>query len=233
MLAPEDHPTLQAFWDMLMNRCPDLQVLAIDGSASSATEFTVIKSLLKGRWPKLREMSLGDVSLDPHAPMMGAIHPFVTFLEEHPTLEMLRLSRHNINPRFFSDLTPGALPELTKFHGSLEQLQSLPHLHHSLESVVFTEPMRTREFTPPTVSAVLLNISKLKHLQISFTLTTMYDSNSLLRTIVHSCPHLQSFTLSCTQKPSFQLVRTALLVWIHTKCANNPSRSRFHGPYEV
>jgi hypothetical protein len=201
----EDHPTLQSFWDMLVEKCPDLQQLEVSGSASSSSEFTVVRSLLQGRWPRLRKLSLGDVSVDPQVPMPGTVHPFVTFLEEHPSLQVIHLSRHNVHPSYLAALTPASLPDVTEFHGSLEQLHALPHLHPSLESVVFTDPMRTREFTPPAVSAVLMNMPKIRHLGISFTLTTMYDSNSLLKTIVYACPHLQSLSLSCTQKPSFQL----------------------------
>lgn len=207
----EDHPTLQCFWDMLMRKCPNLQELSIEGVSSSSQEFTVIRSLLRGRWPQLRKLSFGDVTLDPHLPSDSGVHPFITFLEEHPSLQSVTMSRHSINPMSFSALSPGSLPQVREFQGSLEQLQALPHLHHSLKSVVFSEPMRTREFTPPAVSAVLLNIPNLSNLEISFVLNSMYDSNSLLRTIVLSCPKLKSLSLCCTQKPCFQMVRFSLL----------------------
>lgn len=189
---------------MLIKRCPNLEELSINGISSLPTDA---RTLVNGRWPNLRQLSLGDVSLEWHTPTSttGPKSPFITFLEAHPNLLSLKVSR-NVPSAHFSTLDPVTLPRLTEFSGTLEQLQALPHLHGSLKSVTFREPMQTRELTPLAVAGVLQNLTSLVELRISFVLHSMYDSSSLLRSLIASCPQIRHLELTCAHKPSFQLV---------------------------
>jgi Leucine Rich Repeat len=200
------------FWDMLIRRCPNLEELTIDGISSLPTD---VHTLVDGRWPKLRKLTLGDVSIDGQLGMVNNSdqkHPFITFLEAHPTLQSLSLSRHNIQPTHFASLDPVFL-KLTEFRGTLQQLQALPHLLPLLKSVTFRDPMQTRDISALTVAGVLQSLPSLTELKISFILHSMYDSGNLLRSLISSCPRIRHLDLTCAHKPSFQLVRFFLLVF--------------------
>lgn len=199
----EDDPMWNKIWDMLMHRCPNLEELAIDGVSSFPSDA---HCLVQGRWPKLQRLSLGDIIIDwsSHA-AADQKRPFIAFLEAHPALRSLGLSRRNIDPLHLSSLDPDAL-HLTSFVGTLQQLQALPHMHSSLKSVSFRDAMQTREITAPTVASVLQGLPSLTKLKISFMLHSMYDSGNLLRSLIASCPNLRHLELTCGHKPSFQLV---------------------------
>ncbi|KAJ8518146.1 hypothetical protein ONZ45_g4748 [Pleurotus djamor] len=201
MFLDEDQPASRKFWDMLINRCPNLEELSIDGISTLPTEA---HSLVKGSWPRLRKLTLGDVTIDWQPTTDLDKRPFISFLEKHNALRSLSLSRHNIQPNYFA-ANPVTFSNLTDFSGTLEQLQALPHLHASLKSVTFRDPMQTRELTPLAVVSVLQSMTALTHLRISFVLHSMYDSGSLLRSLVQSCPHLRHLDLTCAHKPSFHL----------------------------
>lgn len=190
---------------MLINRCQNLEELTIDGNCSLPTDS---HHLIAGRWPNLRKLTLGDVSVDwVPGTASSEKRPFITFLEAHPNLKSLSLSRHNIDSTQLSTIDPTAL-HLTSFSGTLQQLQALPHLHPVLKSVTFRDPLQTREVTALAVAGVLQRLSSLHELKISFILHSPYDGNNLLRSLIASCPHLRSLSLSCAHKPSFQLVRS-------------------------
>jgi hypothetical protein len=203
----EDNPTSQQLWDMLIQRCPNLEELTIDGVSPMPTDAHL---LVEGRWPKLRKLTLGDVSIDwLHGPVDPTQkRPFVTWLEAHPNLESLNLSRHTIQSVHLSDLDSSCF-QLSSFSGTIQQLQALPHIHSSLKSVSFREPLLTRDTSPQTVASLLQGMTHLTELKISFILHSMYDSGSLLRSLIVSSPHLQHLDLTCSNKPSFQLVRAS------------------------
>lgn len=186
-----------------MDRCPNLQELAIDGVSPLPPGATV---LVEGRWPKLQRLSLGDIRIEwgPH-PAPDVKCPFIAFLEAHPKLSSLSLSRTNIDPTHLATLDPSAL-QLSSFAGTLQQLQALPQTHPFITSVSFREAMQTRDVAASTVTGVLQGLSSLTKLKISFMLHSMYDSGNLLRSLITSCPHLRHLELTCGHKPSFQLV---------------------------
>src|SRR5260370_32919969 len=75
---------------MLIKRCPSLEHLAIDGHSPHAPVDA--HGLLRGRWPNLRSLLIGDVVLDWHVELNPALgKPFRTFLETHPNLKSLPL----------------------------------------------------------------------------------------------------------------------------------------------
>lgn len=187
---------------MLIHKCPDLEELAIEGTSPFPVD---VHMLLDGYWSRLRKLSLGDVVLDWALSLIDNKRPFVEFLERHPTIENLKLSKHNILSSHLAALDAPEM-KLTSFSGTMAQLQALPAVHHaSITSVTFTDPMHTRDVTAVAVASVLQNLASLATLKIGFHLHSMYDSGNLLRSLVASCPKLTHFHLTCTQKPSFQL----------------------------
>lgn len=190
---------------MLIDRCPNLEELGVDGSYSVPTDMHFI---VGGRWPQLRKLTLGDVCIDwfPRSLGQGEKRPFIAFLEAHEQLESLSLSRHTIQPIHLSTLDPASLSRVTTFCGTHQQLQAMPHLHPDLKSVTFGDAVETREVSAPTVASLLRELTSLTDLKISFTLHSMYDSGNLLRSLIHSCPQLRHLELTCAHKPSFQLV---------------------------
>lgn len=191
-------------WDMLLDRCPNLEELCIDGFSAHPTDMG---RLVQGRWPKLRTLVLGDVVVDMGASQTpGAKRPFIEFLEEHPNLEVLTASRHALSPARLSAMEPTALPLLQQFTGTLEQLQIIAPNHPSLTHVGFAEPMLMRDVTPLAVSLVLQGMTHLESLSIGFVLGSMYESGNLVRSLVTACPRLKRLELVCGHKPSFPLV---------------------------
>lgn len=190
---------------MLLTQCPNLQQLCILGSSSVPIDAHV---LMEGRWPKLRTLSLGDVSVDwvpGHIPSATRKRPFIEFLEAHPHIESLSLSKHTVQPNQLHTLDT-SIHQLTSFTGTLAQLQAIPHVHASLKSLSIQDPIMTRETSALAVAGILQGISALEELKISFTLHSMYDSGSLLRSLTNACPNLRHLDLTCAHKPSFQLV---------------------------
>ncbi|KAI3609467.1 hypothetical protein WG66_001240 [Moniliophthora roreri] len=193
MFFEEERPVSRRFWEMLIERCPNLEELAIDGISTFPTEA---HHILEGRWPKLRKLILGDVVVDRPGMATGTSRsPFIDFLEAHPLLEDLSLSRANVGHTELSSLNPDTF-KLRSFSGTLEQLQAMPHAHHYLESVTFRESMQTREVTSLVVAGLLQRLTSLTKLKISFTLHSMYDSGNLLKSLIASCPNLRHLELT-------------------------------------
>lgn len=190
---------------MLIDRCPNLEELSIDGRYPVPTD---IHHIADGRWPNLRKLTLGDVCTDwiPRSLNAGEKRPFIAFLEAHPMLEYLDLSRHTVQPIHLASLDSTSLSRVTSFSGTHQQLQALPHLHSELKSLTFHDSVETREVAAPTVASLLRELTSLTDLRISFTLHSMYDSGNLLRSLIQSCPKLRHLELTCAHKPSFQLV---------------------------
>ena len=192
---------------MLIKRCPNLERLSIDGHSPHAPVDA--HGLLRGRWPNLRFLLIGDVVLDWHIGLNPALgKPFRTFLEAHRNLESLHLQSHApsvASPSVLSDLQPDALAKLTTFSGALVQAQVLP-ARESLKVLRVPDAMILRDSTQLSVSASLGLLPALSSLTIAFRLEHGYDNGSALRTIVTTCPHLRhlDFTVAC--RPSFTIV---------------------------
>ncbi|KAF6763183.1 hypothetical protein DFP72DRAFT_1000569 [Ephemerocybe angulata] len=200
----EDHPITKKLWDMLTRRCPNLEELTIQGSYSVPTD---IRCISEGRWPNLRKLTLGDVCIDwfPRSLLPGEKRPFIAFLEAHPRLESLSLSRHTVQPIHLASLDPPSLGRVTSFSGTHQQLLALPQIHSAVRRLAFCDSVETREVSATTVANLLRELTKLAELRISFTLHSMYDSGNLLRSLIQSCPRLRHLELTCAHKPSFQL----------------------------
>ncbi|KAF9073589.1 hypothetical protein BDP27DRAFT_1417065 [Rhodocollybia butyracea] len=210
IFSDDEQPISRRFWNMLMDKCPNLQELVIDGVSPFPVDA---RTLSAARWPNLRRLVLGDIAVDwlPGAALTApeAKSPFIEFLEAHgPTLQSLGLSRSNVSHTRLATMSPDAV-KLRSFTGTLEQLHSIPHMHKYLECVAFREPLRTREVTALAVAGLLQKLTSLTKLRISFMLHSMYDSGNLLRSLVASCPKLIHLELACGHKPSFQLEQFA------------------------
>lgn len=185
---------------MLLFRCPNLRTLSIDGAAP---EITGAQRLFGGHWPCLRSLTVGDVAVE--FPVATPSDPIIDFLADHSAIKALNISRHILPSIHLGTMPDDALPNLTEFCGSLEQLQALTS-YGNIKSVVFREAMLVRDVTPFALSSVLQHLPSLTTLRLAFVLQSPYESGTLLRYLVASCPKLVSFDLTCGNKPSFGLV---------------------------
>ena len=207
----EPIPGYHHLWEMLIKRCPNLEHLTIDGHSPHAPVDA--HGLLRGRWPNLRSLLIGDVVLDWHMglnPSLGK--PFHTFLEAHRNLESLHLQSHApsvSSPSVLSDLQADALAKVTSFSGALVQAQVLP-ARESLKTLRVPDAMILRDSTQLSMSASLGLLPSLSSLTIAFRLEQGYDNGSALRTIVAACPHLRHLDLTVACRPSFTIVNTSL-----------------------
>ncbi|KAI0249590.1 hypothetical protein BJV78DRAFT_1276096 [Lactifluus subvellereus] len=202
----EPVPGYHKLWDMLIKRCPNLEHLAIDGNSPHAPVDA--HGLVRGRWPKLRSLLIGDVVLDWHVELNPALgRPFRSFLDAHRNLEALHLQSHAPSvaaPGVLADLHADALPKVNTFSGTLVQAQVLP-ARASLKTLRVPDALPLRESTALTVSSALGMLPALVSLTIACRLEQGYDNGSALRAVVAACPHLRhlDFTVAC--RPSFTI----------------------------
>ncbi|KAK7005758.1 hypothetical protein R3P38DRAFT_3039456 [Favolaschia claudopus] len=201
LLLNDDLPGSKKLWDMLFKRCPNLQELVIEGYSAFPADA---RCLVDGRWPHLHKLALGDVAINWDRNTGAGKCPFITFLEAHSELQSLSLSRHNMDATQLSSLEPDALT-LSSFSGTLSQLQALHHSYSSLKTLTFRDPLWSRDVTTMTISSVLQQLTSLAELDITFMLHSSFDSSSILRALISSCPHLQHLQLSCVRTTSFQI----------------------------
>jgi hypothetical protein len=197
---------------MLIKRCPNLELLAIDGHSPHAPVDA--HGLLRGRWPHLRSLLIGDVVLDWHAGLNPALgKPFRTFLDAHRNLESLHLQSHAPSvaaPSVLSDLQEDALAKVSTFSGALVQAQVLP-ARASLKTLRVPDAMILRESSQMSVGAALGLLPALTSLTIAFRLEQGYDNGSVLRSIAAACPHLRHLDFTLTCRPSFSIVNAPRL----------------------
>ncbi|TFY50188.1 hypothetical protein EVG20_g11667 [Dentipellis fragilis] len=223
----EPIPGYHRLWDMLIKRCPHLQELELDGD--SPDDPADAQRLTRGRWPDLRKLVLGNVVLDWHTAVNPASkRPFITFLEEHCAIESLSLVGHQPSvaaPDLLSAVHPEALPALTEFYGSLQQIQALQN-KKTLTSICVPDTIVLREGTPLSVSNVLSQIPSLTSLTLTFGLEHGYDNGSMLHALISACPQLQHLDLTYACKPSFSLVSA-------TSASTAPPCDTYHSPGQL
>lgn len=207
-----DPPGWAPLWDMLIEKCPNLEELAVNGVS---TRSSVALRLLQGRWPNLRKLSLGDLTtelsggatFDP-----GAKRPFHTFLEAHDSLQHLQLSGQvNLPPASFAGMARTALPALKSFGGSVFQISTL-RSYDSLVSLYFTEPLHLRSVIVPSVVAVLSKFPHLEKLRISFVVDADAQSGHLLVEVIEASSQLSSLDLTLGSRPVMTLNDYSLLM---------------------
>lgn len=196
----EPVPGYDRLWNMLIKRCPNLEHLAIDGHSPHAPVDA--HGLVRGRWPKLRSLLIGDVVFDWHVGLNTTLgRPFHAFLDAHRNLEALHLQSHAPSvsaPGVLADLHADALAKVSTFSGALVQAQVLP-ARASLKTLRVPDAIPLREGTPLSVSASLAVLPSLASLTIAFRLEQGYDNGAILRAIVAACPRLHhlDFTIAC------------------------------------
>ncbi|TFK31352.1 hypothetical protein BDQ12DRAFT_694285 [Crucibulum laeve] len=202
------------FWEMLIERCPLLEELKIGGPGPSPRMFDV-RHVLAGRWPLLRQLTLGDMALHPAS---GAREQkddwaFMQFFAAHPGLQSVALE-HSVGsdafpPSFY--LPPTALPAVESFNGPVKFVRTLPHkrllkhltltcLHHSVSTF------------PPTY-ATLHELSSLVSLNIWIDLSfgggrgvpAIHDDGHIFRSLLASCPGLMHLEVMCFTRPAFHV----------------------------
>lgn len=216
----ESEPIFTALWEMLIQRCPELESFSITGTSTMPFDAG---SVCTARWPRLRTLTIGNVIFTSSQLLQLSFEdPFLSFLCRHPTLRGLHILGSHEPPTDITGLNPDALPCLTDFTGSLDQLRALVErrqpplaaqsqesrpnlLAKTLRHVSFPAPMQLRELTPFIISRTFSSLPALTTLKITFALQSGYDSAGVLRTIVAACPQLQHLDLTCSCKPSFYL----------------------------
>ena len=223
LIAAELFPVLEhipeRFWDMLINRCPDLQELAICSFSSSARVFD-FERIIEGHWPRLHTLTLGsfgyqaDFSLGPSS--LSTDHALGRFLDKHKELKYVRFlwnfKRWMSPDTIPMHLSASALPVLDTFIGVYQQLAELPH-PEAIETLDLTcEPVY--ETRLDTVCPILLRLTNLTSLDIW---THVFDINAdhsqFFISVLSSCPKLTDFHFMCTT--SFTVVRISHLdIWL-------------------
>ncbi|KAF6743458.1 hypothetical protein DFP72DRAFT_933154 [Ephemerocybe angulata] len=211
---PEELP--DEFWDMILQRCPDLEELAICTFSPTARLFNFDR-IIEGSWPSLHSLTLGsfgytsDFSLGPSA--LANDGAFDDFLKDHKALKYLRFLwsfRHFMSPDTLSFTLPArSLPALTTFTGIYQQLASSPS-PQAIETLDLTcEPIYQSRIN--AVCAVLRGLPNLTSLEIW---VHLFDSNrdhtTFFHNIMAACPGLTDLHFMCTNsftaKPLKQLV---------------------------
>ncbi|KAK0242499.1 hypothetical protein EDD85DRAFT_292416 [Armillaria nabsnona] len=207
---PDIEKIPKRFWEMIIERCPHLERLAIGGAAPSPRLFD-IRHITHGRWPHLRCLTLGDLSIQPRKRrrVSWIKEPtFTDFLLAHPSLHKLNLQyAGGDNFPTALILPPMALPHLEAFTGTLKYVATLPNpsliKSLSLTSLFYSTP------SIPYLCSILESLTSLSSLSIwfdlSFNAKIDRDHGSLLRDLLSSCPQLSHLDLTCYTFPSFDV----------------------------
>jgi hypothetical protein len=127
--------------DTLILQCPDLQSLSLDCAFDPR--------LLTATWPRLRTLRLDTPSADPLA--------LTSFLERHPSLTHLSLSP--LIPIDLSLLSASALPHLTHFTGTIDQLTALSLRSSTTRTQAPPRPAVAAAPAPPGTTAAARRFS--------------------------------------------------------------------------
>ncbi|KAH7913459.1 hypothetical protein BJ138DRAFT_1146034 [Hygrophoropsis aurantiaca] len=178
-------------WDMLIRRSPDLQELHITTSLNLSPTMYSLRDrspLYRARWPRLLAFSL---TLSPNT--MNGSQFLRNFLEAHPNLQSLRTSTPHPIP---------TVPDLTHFAGPLLAIPA--SAYSSLCSLTLTSPLLAGMGLP--------NMKQLKLLRVAFTFHSPYESGSVLRSLISSCPGLMHLEIVCERRPSFLIQSVSSLL---------------------
>ncbi|KAF8909635.1 hypothetical protein CPB84DRAFT_1431427 [Gymnopilus junonius] len=228
---PEKLP--RKFWAMLLERCPRLEELSIDGPTPSPRIFD-IRHVTSGRWPRLRSITLGDMLLiDPSKgeEQSRKDHAsFMAFFIAHPSLKHISL-QHGGGSAYFPGafvLPPSALPNVHTFGGPLKFVKTLP-FPQRLRHLTLTSLHHTPSSFPATF-AVLQELRWLESLSIWIDLSfgasihgygslaygkrpsmetlrgqQKYDDMQIVKNLLVSRPGLKHLELSYFTRPTFSV----------------------------
>lgn len=196
---------------MILERCPNLEDLTIGGSAPSPRVFDA-RHLTTGRWPRLRELTLGDVIILPAGQNKTpeANEALNKFLIAHPSLRHLAF-QHPGSSGFPPSLAllRSALSRLESFTGPPRYIKSLPNPNH-IKKLAITTLHHAHSAFPPTC-AIIQGLPSLTWLTIWIDLSFSnrnipHDDGNLFRTLLENCPQLLHLEVLCFTRPSFHVV---------------------------
>lgn len=197
-----------AMWDMLIDRCPHLQELALGGPGTSlTTRLFNARRLCKGRWPQLQSVSLGHVLLyDRELPAFDQdedINSFKNFIRYHrKTLKRLQLPYSTKIPQLTSENL-----ELESFSGNIPYLIDLLPLDSLRELILCSEEHAA--WYIPYLRRVLLRFPALTTLVIWINLSSRIEDPTveqdtdhirIFYSILQTCPNLHHFKVLCSTK---------------------------------
>ncbi|KAL0958693.1 hypothetical protein HGRIS_014025 [Hohenbuehelia grisea] len=211
-LFPTAEELPERLWDMLLNKCPDLEEISICSFSSSARLFS-FDQITSARWPKLHTLTLGSFGYTSDFLISQPSDDALSgFLAAHQALKHVRLSwnfKRWISPETIPlSLPETALPELKTYIGIYQQLAQLPN-PAAIETLDLTcEPiyeMRVADICP-----VLRSLTALTSLDVWVYIPSPgNDYYSFFQLIIGSCPTLKELHFMCTtsftSKPLKQL----------------------------
>ncbi|KIK07083.1 hypothetical protein K443DRAFT_215928 [Laccaria amethystina LaAM-08-1] len=210
---PKTEKLPKKFWEMLLERCPNLEELTIASIAPSPRMFD-IRHVTAGRWRRLRSLTLGDLVVNPNEAEKCRLpdqHPLMKFFAAHRKLQHVTLQqagRSESFPPCFS-LVPAALPDLESFSGSLRYVKTLPHperlKHLNLTSLHHTPSVFTPTFSMLRGLPSLISLSI--WIDISFGGRTNYfqDESHIFSSLLASSPNLRHLEVLCFTHPTFRV----------------------------
>jgi len=201
-------------WRMLLKHSPNLETLAF-ATTPAAPRFYDVRPVMSGRWPRLRNLTLGETFMENEDSSFGhRSSPVMNFLLDHPNLRNLSLPgrRYSINPQnrlthegFLMPLVrmPYSMLRLESFSGSvfvvmreLRHLRMLKHLSLMCED--------HDSYHLPKLYAMLKLLPSLVTLKIWIDLSYSDPSKEetdharVFHSILTACPKLQQFDLICS-----------------------------------
>ena len=177
---------------MLINHCPDLEELTLEGTCNTYQLWN-IRKILSGRWPRLRSVSFG--SLSPQELPSDDVE-MVSFLSAHQTLTEIKFLTGMYYSRFSMFYLP-ALPHIYCFHGRMQQLKLAGGDLSALRCLQLTD-----WFSPSArFSEILCLIPHITSLSIYVNfLDSVNRSNclALYQRVLSACPRLDHVEISAT-----------------------------------
>ncbi|KAJ7158616.1 hypothetical protein C8R46DRAFT_395603 [Mycena filopes] len=200
----------QTFWDMLLDRCPNLEQLTID---TVNERYIDVRPLFQARWPKLRHLTLGDfVLLDAFATVdpLQTNNGMTNFLTAHPSLEEVVL--HQLEGWYFPlslSLPPTALPNVKHFSARFLMIRHIPNVMR-LESL----ELMNHPHGMYRMAGALWAISQLPALTSLRIWIDCHDSGDAdvksehmkyFTDILVAAPRLLHLDISCSTDPTFPM----------------------------
>ncbi|TFK23868.1 hypothetical protein FA15DRAFT_593397 [Coprinopsis marcescibilis] len=212
-------------WDMILNRCPNLEELAICSFSASSRIFDFDR-VTEGNWPSLNSITLGsfgynaEFNLGPSSALTDG--RLCAFLEAHTSIKYIRflwnfkrwMSPDEVvmaNPKQGHEFSPRALPALETYIGIHQQLSEFP-TPSSIETLDLTcEPLYESRLT--SVCDRLSKLTKLTSLDLWIQVldSPNRDHTCFFRAIVLSCPNLTDLHIMCTTSFSVKPLKQLLV----------------------
>jgi hypothetical protein len=206
----------QTFWDMLLDRCPNLEHLAID---TDNERYIDVRPVFRGRWPSLRHLTLGDfVLLDAFATVdpLGTNNGMTNFLAHHQGLEHVVL--HQLEGWYYPlslSLPPTALPNLKNFSARFLMIRHIPNVL-SLQSLELMNHPHGMYRMPGALWAIS-QLPALSSLRIWIDCHDSGDADvksehmKYFADILLAAPGLLHLDIACSTDPTFLMVKLKFL----------------------